>query len=290
MVGNTDTIKALENMLLANSLPHTILFSGPSGCGKTTLARIMAASLGCNPMDIFEQNCSDKRGIDDIREIRNLTRYAAIGESRAWILDEAHMLTKEAQNAALKMLEDTPDQVYFFLCTTDPKKLIKTIRNRCTDMPVRLLSNTEIAKLVKRTARKEKIELGEEILEDLVDNAAGSARSALVSLNKIRNLSPEEQAKALQETEEGEKLAIDLCRALIQGDRWATVAKILKEMKDDPEKVRWSVLGYARSVLLGGGAKAPKAHSVIQYFESHFYDSKAAGLAGACWSIVNGEE
>ena len=125
VVGNKSTVEALRSMLEARTLPHTLLFHGPSGTGKTTLARIVKNELGCLPTDFHEHNSSDFRGIDFIRELRSKVNLAAAGPCRVWIIDECHQLTRDAQNAALKILEDTPSHVYFFLCTTDPQKLIK---------------------------------------------------------------------------------------------------------------------------------------------------------------------
>ena len=145
VVGNGGTVAALQKFLKKGNLPHTILFKGPSGCGKTTLARILAKELGCGVLDLREYNSADFRGIDTIRDIsRIMTNAPAAGNCRVFILDEAHQLSKDAQNAALKILEDTPKHVYFFICTTDPQKLIATIRSRCTEMPVDLLKLDEM--------------------------------------------------------------------------------------------------------------------------------------------------
>jgi len=285
MIGAETTVAALENMLAKGTLPHTLLFHGPSGCGKTTLARILKDRLDCHDMDFKEINCSDFRGIDTIREISHLMHLSPTGgKVRIWLLDEVHQLSKDGQNAALKILEDTPSHVYFFLCTTDPQKLMKTILTRCCEMPVRLLTHDELENLVSKVCKRENVQISEDIMEDIVSGAQGSARTALVLLDKILNLKPEEQAEAIQQKLAEENDAIDLCRALFAKKSWEQITAILKNLKGDPEQVRYAVLGYARSVLLGH--KDPMAYKIICAFENNFYDSKNAGLIRACFEAV----
>jgi DNA polymerase-3 subunit gamma/tau len=239
-------------------------------------------------MDFKELNCSDFRGIDTIRDIARLMNLAPTGgKVRIWLLDEVHQLSKDGQNAALKMLEDTPSHVYFFLCTTDPQKLLKTIQTRCCEMPVRLLTHKELGLLIKRVMKREKKELSEEVVEEIITSAQGSARTTLVLLDKILNLKEEEQIEAIQSKLAEENEAIELCRALIKKESWKKVAGILKNLKADPEAVRHSVLGYSRAVLLNKGDH--RTYHVLSCFRDNFYDSKAAGLVAACFEAVYGE-
>ena len=289
VVGNDATVKALTAMLAGGSLPHTILFHGPSGCGKTTLARIVANKLKCHDMDLQEVNSSSFRGIDTIRQISQTMWLASVGPCRVWIIDECHKLTNDAQNAALKMLEDTPQHVYFFLCTTTPEKLIKAVRTRCCEMSVAPLSNDQLTRLVLKVAKKAEISITPSVLTHVVELAQGCPRTALVLFDKVSNLPEDEQRDAVKNTLAEQNEAIDLCRALIKKATWAKVADILKNLKGEPESIRWAVLGYARSVLLSKQAST-QAFLVIQVFQENFYDSKAAGLAAACYECVHGED
>ena len=113
-------VSALKGFIAKNKIPHSMLFSGAAGCGKTTAARVVADLLKCGPTDFHEINSANFRGIDTVREIQQRINLHAIGgKSRVWLIDEAHQLTKDAQNGLLKILEECPKHVYFMLCTTD---------------------------------------------------------------------------------------------------------------------------------------------------------------------------
>jgi DNA polymerase-3 subunit gamma/tau len=129
IVGNQRTIKAIAKMVESKEKPHSILMQGGSGCGKTTVARIIAKIFGSDESSIFESNAANTRGIDDIREIARTAPLSTLGNKpKTYIIDESHQLTKPAQQALLKVLEDPPERCYFILCTTDPQNLIPTIR------------------------------------------------------------------------------------------------------------------------------------------------------------------
>ena len=285
VIGNEETVATLKNMLARKTLPHAILLSGPSGCGKTTLARIIAKEVGCNEMDFAELNASDNRGIDTVREVMRNMNLAATGACRVWLLDEVHQMSKDGQQASLKMLEDTPQHVYFILATTDPEKLLKTIQNRCLHLPVRLLTYEELGLLIDRVSRRANITLSEPIKMSLIEAAQGSARACLVLLEKIAALDPSQQQAALEQKQAEMSEAIELCRALMNKKGWPTIANILQNLKSDPEETRYAVLGYARACLL----KSPdlRAVQIIEVFKDNFYDSKAAGLAYACYVVAN---
>ena len=208
------------------------------------------------------------------------------GDCRIWLIDECAKLSNDAQNAFLKMLEDTPKHVYFFLATTDPQKLLKTIRTRCMEMALKDLTDKQLHVLLDKVLKKEDKEIPEEVADQIVLDSLGSARMALVLLDKIIDLPKKSMLKAVESQSANLNEAIELCRALMNGDKWNKIAKILKGLQDDPEKVRHNVMGYARQVMLNG--KPDKAFVVIDSFKDNFYDSKAAGLAGACYEVLNG--
>lgn len=287
VVGQGAAVEMLSTMLDRGNLPHTILFHGPSGCGKTTLARILARDprVGCSKMDISEINSSSYRGVDGIRELARLSELCPVGKSRVWILDEVHKLTSDAQHAALKIFEDTPKGTYFFLCTTNPEKLIKPIRTRCADVVCSALKREELAKLVKRTAEKIELDISK-VVDDIVDAADGSARSLLVLLDRMRNVGPERWDDLIKSGGSDSQQVIDLCRALFNKKPWKVICGILRGIEEDPESVRWAVLGYANSVLV----KQSNAHAyeMIRSFSEPFYDTKKAGLTASCYEVIHG--
>jgi DNA polymerase III gamma/tau subunit len=286
VVGNADTVVTLKNMIERKTVPHTLLFHGPRGCGKTSLARIVADELGCMEMDFKEVNSSSYRGIDTIREIQRLMQLNPVsGPCRVWILDECHQISKDGQNAMLKMTEDTPSCVYFFLCTTEPDSLIGPLRSRCFSMPVSLLTDQEQMIILERVMRKEQIVLSDTTKAEVVKWAMGSARDLLVLLETVAALPEEMRAAAIEKKIVELNEAIDLCRALIKKEPWVKIAKILSNLKGDPESTRYAVLGYARTVLLKGGDY--QAYIVIDCFKDHFFNSKAAGLAHAAFTAVS---
>lgn len=287
IVGNKQIVKMLSELLKTSNLPHSILFTGPSGCGKTTLARILASKLECSKHDLSEINCADFRGIEMIRDIRvQMRRRPIAGLCRIWIIDEAHKLSNDAQNAFLKLLEDTPNHVYFFLATTEPERLLKTIRTRATQVATKPLSIQESQILLERI--KETAGLSENVLEKLFEIAEGSARKLLVLAEAIITQKSEQDQLALLDKEVHEKQAIELARELMKPKpTWAVIAEIIKTVDEEPETLRWMILGYATTILLSGGKMAPKAFLVIDSFRDNFYDSKKAGLVAACWEVIS---
>lgn len=292
VIGNEGTVESLKKMIEKKKLPHALLLYGPSGCGKTTIGRILRRELGCGLLDYQEKNVSDFRGIDTIRDIAQVMPMApASGKCRIFLLDECHQLTKDAQNAALKILEDTPSHVYFILCTTDPGKLIPTVRKRCMPLPVELLDNDHMMKLLKRVNKRAELDVSTEHLELISENCEGSARQALVLLDKVSHLAGKVRGKAIHEKLDEERSeVIDLCRGLLDRKMgWADIARLLKELKDvEEEKIRWAVMGYMNAVLLSG-RKSDQAAQVIRNFERPFYDSHRNGLTLACYESIAAE-
>jgi len=289
VVGQPEAVAVLENMVDDEKLPHSILFSGPSGTGKTTLARILKEELDCSSTDFQELNCADFRGIDMVREIRSRMSLAPVsGSCRIWLIDEAHQMTSQSQNAFLKILEDTPDHVFFFLCTTNPTKLIPTVRNRCTHIQLKNIPSKDLLKLLQVTVKREKEDVDTEVLEKIVEVSDGSARRCLVYLDQVLNLDDkDEMLNCLKDvTQEG--VAIEIARGLMRGDRWEKIAGTLKTVEEEPESLRRMVLGYCTSVMLGGSSKEQKAtaFNIMQAFRDHFYDSGKAGLVAACYEVL----
>ncbi len=192
VLGNEDTKNKLKSLLTANSLPHSILFEGETGCGKTTLAWIVAKETGTAHEEIQYYNASNTRGIDTIRGIDNNCRYGPlVGEYKSYIIDECHKITNEGQNALLALLDEPPPHVYFFLCTTQPHKLLREItKGRTMRLKVETLSYPLIINLVRLVIRREgKTEtFPRSAIQSIASRSEGIPRNALTLLQAVINM------------------------------------------------------------------------------------------------------
>lgn len=290
MVGNEATIKSLKAELENGS--HVFLFTGPAGCGKTTLARIIAKEVGAGDLSIKEINSAENRGIDTAREVQEQMRYnPSDGDALVWIFDECHQWLAPVQNAFLKALEDTPEHVYFFLCTTDPQKLITPLKTRCSIINVTPLTDDEMTYLLKRTARAEKIKMGSEVYERICELAQGGSRKGLKLLSKVLYLeSDEERLEVLKIGDASDNPeTIELCRALLQkGCTWSKLAFLLKTLDlSEPERVRQAVMGYMNSVLLNGKASVEAVSAMQAFSSADSYRNGKFSITVACLDALD---
>ena len=288
VVGNVGMKTALQTLIERGEFPHACLFTGPTGCGKTTMARIVANSLGSKGGDLREIDSADFRGIDTVRELRKNSQYAPLeGSCRVWIIDECHKMTNDAQSALLKILEDTPPHVYFILCTTDPQKLLPTIKGRCSQYQVELLSEEQVIQVLRRAVKGEGERLTKQVYLQIAEDSLGHARNALQILEQVLSVDEELRAEVAKRSAEQQSQTIELCRALIGKRGWKEVASILTGLKDqEAESIRRAVLGYCQAILLK--KKDDNVAGVMESFIDNFYDSGFPGLTFACYSAVNG--
>jgi len=208
LVGQEHVTETLANAIKKDRVAHAYIFSGARGVGKTTAARILAKALNCvngptaepcgvcdsckeiaagSSLDVIEIDAASNRGIDQIRELREMVRYApAASRSKVVILDEAHMLTGEASNALLKTLEEPPERVIFVMATTQPEDLEDTIRSRSQHFHFRALTFNEITDRLKYIASKENLKIEDGALAVIARMAEGSMRDALSLLEQAR--------------------------------------------------------------------------------------------------------
>jgi DNA polymerase III subunit gamma/tau len=208
LVGQQHVTDTLSNAIKNNRVAHSYIFSGARGVGKTTAARILAKALNCikgptpepcgecdackeiaagTSLDVIEIDAASNRGIDQIRELREMVRYApAAARTKVVILDEAHMLTGEASNALLKTLEEPPDRVIFVMATTEPENLVDTIRSRSQHFHFRALTFNEITNRLKYIAEQESLKIEDGALSVIARMAEGSMRDALSLLEQAR--------------------------------------------------------------------------------------------------------
>lgn len=299
MKGNTALIAAIKAHFAKPNHNHAILLYGPSGCGKTTLARAVSKEfLGVKGTDIDEINCSDKNGVEDIRNtIEAMKNLPLTSEYNVFIMDECQNLSPAAKSALLKPCEDGADFNYIFFCTTNPDKFFKgdkgekvsALTTRLTQWKVEPLSKQDAMKLVDDVATKEGIDISDAVFNKIVEVGEGSPRSLLVALENVWGIKSEkEQLKILDTrvlTEPASEDARNFCIALIGGfgkgeePNFRMALDLIKKMKtegkEDPMSLGKMVMAWAAGMLLGksGGNFEPyNMHrlSVLQNFDKHF--------------------
>ena len=181
VVGQKHIVRILQNSLAHHRISHAYLFSGERGTGKTTIARILAKALNClegiqpepcnrcnnclqvgsdSFLDLIEIDAASNTSVDDIRDLREKVRYRpSTGRYKVYIIDEVHQLSRSAYNAFLKTLEEPPDHAIFVLATTDPHKVLATIRSRCQSFPLRSLDRSQVKEYLTEHLESEDLEV-----------------------------------------------------------------------------------------------------------------------------------
>ncbi|MCK9344516.1 MAG: DNA polymerase III subunit gamma/tau [Candidatus Pacebacteria bacterium] len=186
VMGQEQVIKALQGAIKTGSIGHAYLFSGSRGTGKTSIARIFARAIGTHNDDIYEIDAASNRGIDDIRALRDAVHTVPMHSPyKVYIIDEAHMLSREAFPALLKTLEEPPKHVVFILATTDENKIPETIVSRCQSFRFEKPSQTTLKTLVEDVAKKEGYTLEAASAELIALLGDGSFRDTLGILQKV---------------------------------------------------------------------------------------------------------
>ena len=206
LIGQDVVVETIVNSIEANKTPNAYLFTGIRGIGKTTIARIVAKSLNCkngiknkckdkcencdaisnsNHIDVLEMDAASKTGVDDVRDLIEFSRYGPTSSKyKIFIIDEVHMLSKQAFNALLKTLEEPPEYLKFIFATTEIKKIPITVVSRCQRFDLSRIKSSELFEFIKKVKDKEKGKVSDEALKLIVKISEGSVRDALSLLDR----------------------------------------------------------------------------------------------------------
>ena len=267
IIGQPHIVNTLLNSITSNRLAHGYLFSGVRGVGKTTTARVLAKTLNCldvqenqpcnkcqncinvtesRSLDVIELDGASNRGIDEIREIKETVKYPPIsGKYKIYIIDEVHMLTKEAFNALLKTLEEPPSNVVFILATTDSHKVPETILSRTLRFDFKKITNSNISKHIINILEKENINYEELAINMIAKKADGSVRDALSVLDRIISYSRDLISYDIVKDSLGiieDDVYINLLNSIIESDQNSLIIKV-KDVIDT---------GYSIENFIGG--------------------------------------
>ena len=215
IVGQAHIKRALTNAIELNKISHAYLFTGPRGTGKTSTARILAKSLNCVngptvtpceecescksitatiPVDVIEMDAASNRSVEDAREILEKVNYAPIhGKYKIYIIDEVHMLSKEAFNTLLKTLEEPPKNVIFILATTESYKVLDTIKSRCQRFDFKRITTNDIVEHLKKIAKLENIKISADAISVIAKSSAGGMRDSLALLDQVSTMGMSEE-------------------------------------------------------------------------------------------------
>ncbi len=284
MIGQQHIVKILKNQLKNDAVNHAYLFCGTRGTGKTTTARLLAKAVNClsdgekpcgecanckaisegNFIDLIEIDAASNNGINDIRELRESVNYPpAVGKKKVYIIDEVHMLSKEAFNGFLKTLEEPPENVIFILATTEPQKLPQTILSRCIRLDFRRVSEAELISRMGKICTEKGIKITEAALRLIATNADGSVRDGLTLLEQCiagrqGEVTRDDVLESLGAV--GEETYINIVADIINEDIASCIARIddILSAGKDARQVLAGLIAHYRNLLLSKYVKNPQ--------------------------------
>lgn len=277
VVGQKHIVRILQNSLAHHRISHAYLFSGERGTGKTTIARILAKALNClegiqpepcnrcnnclqvgsdSFLDLIEIDAASNTSVDDIRDLREKVRYRpSTGRYKVYIIDEVHQLSRSAYNAFLKTLEEPPDHAIFVLATTDPHKVLATIRSRCQHLRFRRHNHTDTVAALARVADGENVMVAGEGLHVIARNSDGSLRDAIGLLDQAISFfegTLTEQAVKDMLGLTGSEASSALADAIAAADTSGVMRQVDQAVQDggNPSGVQQELVSYFRGLLL----------------------------------------
>jgi DNA polymerase III subunit gamma/tau len=323
LVGQKHVARTLGNAIASGKVAHAYLFCGPRGTGKTTTARLLAKALNCaqgptptpddtcdmcraiaagTAMDVVEMDAASNRGIDEIRALRERVHFAPTeGKYKVYIIDEVHMLTAEAFNALLKVLEEPPEHTIFVLCTTEAHKVPATIASRCQRFDFRRITVNDMVGRLEEIAKAESIKIERPGLYELALHAQGSLRDAISTLDQLaaftdEGITADDVAGLLGVVEQD--LLFEAAESIADresGDTLRFVARAI-ESGHDPAGMLRGLLGHFRNLYVTQAAGdapgvldlSPEAHQRVAS-QARRFDQRALEHALAVLSAAQTE-
>lgn len=258
VVGQSEAVNLIQGQLKERELTHAYLFSGPRGVGKTTLARIIAKELGCDPVfDVAEIDAASHNKVDDIRDLNESVNFVASSpdKKRIFILDEVHMLSNAASNAFLKTLEEPPEHVIFILATTEPDRVLETIKSRTTHVIFKKIDEEVIQERLLFISKKEKMKISKEILVSISNFSDGSLRDAINLMEQGFNTF-------------GEKMSEDNLYNMLGKLNRADIENLLEAIQNQDTA---QVLGLAKVTFSKGIQPKDFLLSISEFFRNVFH-------------------
>lgn len=279
VLGQDHILKSLEKVV-KDRRAKSFIFTGPSGVGKTTLARILANEFAdgkATAANRIEIDAAKYSGVNEIEAVVTRTYSRALGASpsKMVIIDECHALSAQAWKVLLKPIEEPLPHVYWALCTTEAGKIPKTIQTRCVRYDLKSVGEDDILALILKVLDDTGLNPLDEVIEAVVEGAAGSPRQALTYLEACLNCASAADARAIMRSGGQTKEVIDLCRFLAkgQGQSWAEAMKILKLLEGtEAESIRIVVTNYFAAAALGAKSDKQARHflGILECFSTTY--------------------